>query len=132
MDDGLRKQTETVCDLKSTDINIAFVDEVRFIMKTSEEPNVINVNTDESILQCCKINPAALDRNDCGIFIFGNIGNRPLPMMIDTGAACCVMSRKIYDEIPDQHRPPLVQKRCGIWSVSGEIMKCHGVILFEV
>ena len=53
-------------------------------------------------------------------------------MMIDTGAACCVMSRKIYDEIPDQHRPTRVQKRCGIRSVSGEIMKCHGVFLFEV
>ena len=123
---------EQVCNLSSKDVDITFVDGVRALIKTSEEPNTIHINADESVLQCCKIDAAALDKDECGIFIFGNIGEKAIPMMIDTGAACCVMSRKIYDSIPDQHKPSLVQRRCGIRSVSGQVMKCHGVIKFAV
>ena len=53
-------------------------------------------------------------------------------MVKDTGAACCLMSRKIYDSISDQHKPSILQRRCGKQSVSGQVMRCHGVIQFGV
>ena len=87
---------------------------------------------EDIVLQSCKINSELLDSTDKGIFLIGIIGDKPTPIMIDTGASCSVMSRKVYDTIPVEHRPPLVNRNCGIRSVSGEVTKCDGIVTFKM
>ena len=121
----------SVFSLGKEDVDITITDDVKHLLseKTTEQ---LIICDDESVLQCCKINSAALDSTDRGIFLIGSIGNKAVPMMIDTGASCSVMSRKVYDSIPDVQKPHLIDKKCGIRSVSGDLMKCHGVIEYSM
>ena len=133
--DGSRKKKiagySSVFSLSQNNFDIVFRDSVRqFIATTSKDSEVLSVCKDETVLQYTRIDPDSLDKDDKGMFLIGAIGNKAIPMLIDTGASCCVMSRKIYDSIPSKYRPTLVNRQCGIKSVTGETRKCHGVITY--
>lgn len=116
----------SVFSLKNTDINVSFSNNIERIFPTENSQN-IQILKDDSVLQYCNIDSKYLDKDDRGIFLIATLGKTPIPMLIDTGASCCVMSRTIYESIPESVRPPLINRKCGIKSVSGELMKCHGV-----
>lgn len=130
---GNKTYYESVSTLKSFEGNISFTDNVRsFLSEKNNSNNSLVISDDENLLRYCRINPHLLDKSDKGIFLIGAVGNEPIAMMIDTGASCCVMSNRIYESLPLEHRPNLVFKDCGIRSVSGEVTKCHGVATFDV
>ena len=98
-------------------VSISFTDNVKhYIDKSGSD---LRICEDDSILQCWNIDSKMFNSTDKGIFLVGCINNTPVPMMIDTGASCSVMSRKICEMIPIENRPKLVVKNCGIKSVSG-------------
>ena len=121
----------SVFSLGKENIDITVIDSVKHLLQENVCEH-ISICDDEAVLQCCKINSAALDSNDRGIFLLGNIGKKAIPMMIDTGASCSVMSRKVYNSIPEHIKPALINKKCGIRSVSGDLMKCDGVIEYNM
>ena len=131
-DDTLSSEIEkdnefsTVFSLNNSDINISFSDKIGSVLPKDKSEN-IQILRDDTVLQYCNVDPKYLDKNDKGIFLIAVLGNNPIPMLIDTGASCCVMSRSIYESIPKDIRPTLTYRKCGIRSVSGELMKCHGV-----
>ena len=125
-----REDYSSVNSLSTEYVSISFTDNVKHYMNTNSSD--LRICEDDSILQCWNIDSKMLDSTDKGIFLVGCIDNTPVPMMIDTGASCSVMSRKVYEMIPIENRPKLVFKNCGIKSVSGEITKCDGVITYKV
>ena len=83
------------------------------------------------LLHECKISSEAL-KNEHGIYLMGCINQQAIPMLVDTGATCSIMSSKVYDTVPPDHRPQLQNRKCGIRSVSGETIRCRGVTTFDI
>ena len=122
----------SVCSLTTKSFDLEFTEEANNLIDMVPDSNKISVSNSDYIDQCLRINPENLGKSDQGIFLIGSVSEKPVAMLIDTGASCSVMSKKIYDTIPAKHRPNLVNQNCGIKSVSGDVLKCHGVVTINL
>ena len=122
----------SVCSLTTKSFDLEFTDEASSLIDMVPDSNKILVSNSDYVDQCLRINPENLGKSDQGIFLIGSVSEKPVAMLIDTGASCSVMSKKIYDTIPAKHRPNLVNQNCGIKSVSGDVLKCPGVVTINL
>ena len=121
----------SVFSLSTNGFDVSFMENVNHIAVENSTDSLL-ICREETVLQTCKIDPNLLDTTDKGIFLVGIIGGKTIPMMIDTGASCSVMSRNVFNSIPVQCRPKLINENCGIRSVSGDLTKCDGIVKFDM
>ena len=121
-----------VSSLKTSQINITLARKATDYSDSCDTlSSVIRIVTDESIVHDCRITSENL-KNDNGIYVIGNINKQTIPMLVDTGATCSIMSTKVFDSVPAEQRPILENRNCGIRSVSGDKIRCRGVTTFKI
>ena len=83
--------------------------------------------------QCCSSEEETLRKiNQChGIYISGSVQGVDVNWTTDTGATKSIISRSVYERIPQNLRPKLSKSSC-LTSVSGEPLSELGKAVFEI
>ena len=66
-----------------------------------------------------------------GVYIEGMVQGIEANFTVDTGATITMMSRDVYERIPENHRPPL-DKCSSPATADGRLMKAYGSAVFEM
>ena len=68
-----------------------------------------------------------------GVYIFGSLCNTEVTFTVDTGASSSVVSRRAYEQIPEDKRPRLWRKgKTSLSNAEGGTMKYLGCASFDV
>ena len=66
-----------------------------------------------------------------GVYIEGMVQGIEANFTVDTGATITMMSRDVYERIPENHRPPL-DKCSSPATADGRLIKAYGSAVFEI
>ena len=86
--------------------------------------------TENEKLQNCKLSLEKFMEKSKGIYMFAEMKGlqKPIPMLLDTGASVNILSYQLYESIPDAEKPKLSSTDCRILNASGSNMNIAGKI----
>lgn len=130
--EDLEIEEEKLCRLNSNIINDFNFDKINMLDEAKTKDTKIEVIQDQDILINCKLDLEKYTMGSKGIYLFAKLSNlnKPVPMLVDTGASVCIMSKKVYESIDESARPPLEKSRCRIFNASGQQMSMMGKASF--
>lgn len=67
-----------------------------------------------------------------GVYVKGFIESVDVVFTVDTGASISILSKQIYDEIPDAERPKLSKSTPILKNADGNSIPCHGTASFNI
>lgn len=67
-----------------------------------------------------------------GLYIFGSLGTAQIKLLIDTGASISVMSKQVYDSIPEGFKPKIQHSDTVLVTVDGTKVTSKGKILLPI
>lgn len=70
--------------------------------------------------------------NSVGAYIDATVCGVPLYFTADTGASQTILSKRIYDKIPNERKPKLKQSVHNITCAGGTVLKEHGKAMFDL
>lgn len=62
-----------------------------------------------------------------GVFTQGQVGGTPVNFLVDTGAACTVISLAVFEKIPIHRRSSLIQTKIKLTGVGGTVLNVVGI-----
>ena len=89
---------------------------------TESNKNIINENSPQETF---KISVSG-SPNSCLV----KVGKQRIRTLVDTGAECSLMHRRIYDQLKD--RPKLLNKKVCLQSANGTELKCDGCVNVQI
>ena len=67
-----------------------------------------------------------------GLFVFGTIKDVAIKFLVDTGASVCVLSKKIFDQLPEDVQGKLEPRNYPVQSAGGASLPNYGEISLDV
>ena len=123
---------EFICRLQGnvTDFDLDEMKERLSSGKEIKEKKNIQVIMNKDVVNSCRLNLCNYSNTAKGVYLFSTFPglNRPIPMLLDTGASVNCLSKKVFDVLPNTQKQELQTTTCKIFNASGNKMTLYGKI----